>query len=256
MRPAARSLHQNNLNPTLIQTQRLLRWLPGLFGVRTPEYTSSRGPRALPDSEVMMSIRRGAGALLLLAAGCATPAEEPLTPASRSVQSATARVLPRAACPGDLADAGVSIEDVPGGVALDFRATAGADEVLRRAQRLARALDEHNAQARAALAQEASRRAIAQALPPGVDSREVFEASGPGGPYTGMDTDGPDLGNEVERTPGDASVVIPASARARALPDGARLLLVPHDPRNLDALRARVRQRAPLLMMGECPVLA
>jgi hypothetical protein len=150
----------------------------------------------------------------------------------------------------------VSIVDTPGGIAIEFRTDRDGAEVYRRVQRLAAAHNAHNARAREALSREASRRAIARALPPGVDSSEVFEPSGPGDTHAGMDTDGPDIGNETERRAGPVAVVIPTSARAMALPNGGRLLLAPHDGTNLDELRANVRRRAALLQMGECPVLA
>lgn len=203
-----------------------------------------------------MSISRSAGALLLFAIACAAPDERPLTPASRDAASASGRVVPRSVCPSAPADVSVSIEDVPGGIAVDFQSEQRPEEIRRRVHVLSRALNEHNARARARMAEMASRRAIARALPPGVDSSDFFEVSGPGGPNEGMDSEGPDLESEPGEVAETMEVVIPVTTQVRPLLDGGRLLLTPHDANNLDELRSRVRQRAALLRLGECPALA
>lgn len=202
-----------------------------------------------------MAILRNAVALLVVVAACA-PSAQPVEPA-RAPSAATSRVVPRAVCPSQLPGVTVTSVDTPNGIAVEFRTAGDADELWRRVERLARAHNDHNARAREALAQEATRRSIARALPPGVDSSEVFEASGPGGEgRSGMDSEGPDLGNETEPRMGPLVVVIPTTARATPLFDGGRLLLAPHDPENLGELRGQVRERMALLQMGECPVLA
>jgi hypothetical protein len=191
----------------------------------------------------------------VLSAGCASaPPAQTASPAS----SAPPLVLAAQACPTALPEVSVIATDTQAGVALDFRTTGELEALRDRVHRLARAQNEWNQRGREQLAREATRRTIARALPPGVDSQDVFKPSGPGAQYgatQGMASEGPDLGAADDGEP-EVGLVIPSHALVVPTADGARLVLVPESAENLDQLRTVVRSRAPLLRSGRCPLLA
>jgi hypothetical protein len=168
-------------------------------------------------------------------------------------------LFPPEACPAAVARVAVWTIDRPGAVAIAFSTDGDVHELQRRVERMAELHNQRVQDSLQQLSEEASRRAIERELPPGVDSADFFTASGPGGPeVVGLDSEGPDLGVEMEprRRPRSLEVELPSDAIAVPTLDGAELVLTPHRAENLVALRELVGRRADAYAWGSCPTLA
>ena len=137
----------------------------------------------------------------------------------------------------------VHVAEVPGAVAIDFVTTGDVAEVRRRAVRMA---EMHNQHAEGG---------------PGMMGGGMMHgdmasgsAGGPGMMGGGMTAGGggPSMmggGMMMGKMP-------PSQAREEELPDGARLILTPRDPKDLDALRQHASMHAMHAGQGSCPMMA
>lgn len=161
--------------------------------------------------------------------GAAAPAAaEPTPAASRSVDAPEhAGHATTEACPTAVAGATVRAADVEGGAALEVTTTGDVESVRTRA----RAMAEHHSR---------------QSHDPGTAPMRRH------GPGSMGDHQGPRRGPMMHD---DAHVMADAEIRVEDLDGGARLVFMPRDPGDLDAVRTHARRLAERMAQGDCPAM-
>jgi hypothetical protein len=126
-------------------------------------------------------------------------------------------------CPMEVMGTTVRTADVPGAIAVDFVTTGDVAEVRRRVARMA---EMHN------------HRAESGAGP--MDGGMMMGGAGGSGTMHG----------------GMTGMMPPSQARVEEFPDGARLVLTPTDPKDLDALREHASMHVMHTAHGGCPMMS
>jgi hypothetical protein len=142
-------------------------------------------------------------------------------------------------CPMEVLGTTVRVADLPGAVAIDFVTSGDVAEVRRRAARMAEMHNQHAASG------------------PGMmhGAMMMGGAGGPGMMHGAMmmgGAGGPGMMHGAMMMAG----MPPSEARMEELPDGARLVLTPKDPKDLDALRQHANMHAMHAGPGSCPMLS
>jgi hypothetical protein len=150
---------------------------------------------------------------------------EPSTPARDTRVQGSEAQQTRSACPMLVDDVSVEFEELPGTAALNFRTGGGdVEELQRRVSHMARMYEMHDDARGSALWQH--------------------ERHGRGR----MDRQG--MGRRGQ--PELVAVIPPSTAKVDFFADGARLVLRPTEPDDLELLRERLRSHAEHLEAGEC----
>jgi hypothetical protein len=123
-------------------------------------------------------------------------------------------------CPANVPGTTVQVVDLEGAVALDFTTTGDAAEVRRRAARMAQMHGE-------------------SAMHAGMHHGGMMGNTGGPGMHQAM----------MGKPPA-------SSAQVEELPNGARIVLTPKEPRDLEALRAHAQKHAAHGQHGSCPMMA
>lgn len=178
-----------------------------------------------------------AGALLSLMVGCASGtrsarAEEPAEEATSAEATSTrpqgmvkGQQMDAQICPMRVPETQVSVDETPTGVALTFttRDEGSVEELRQRLRKMAEMHNRHHGPAAEGVGGG------------GMEGRGMYGGQGGAG-----------MQGEMR--------MIPSTATVEETEGGARLVLTPADPAQLEELRARVRQHAERMNQGGCPM--
>ncbi|HSP76887.1 MAG TPA: hypothetical protein VLQ93_00045 [Myxococcaceae bacterium] len=176
-----------------------------------------------------------AGALLSLTVGCASgtksaraeePSEAPAAEATATRPQGMEQQMDAQVCPMRVPETQVSVSDTPSGVALTFTTQdeASVEELRQRLRRMAEMHNLHHGPAAEGVGGG------------GMGGRGMRGGQGGAGMRGGMR-------------------MIPSTATVEETEGGARLVLTPADPAQLEELRAQVRQHAERMRQGGCPMM-
>lgn len=140
---------------------------------------------------------------------------QPPTQGQAQRQAQAPATAPAAACPGAVPGTRVTTSETSDGVALVYTTTGDVADLRRRAEAMASRMDVRSGTAM---------------------GRGMGRGGGPGG----------GMGMQTARMPA-------ATARVEEIPGGARVVLTPEDPAQLDELRAHVKHHATMMGQGQCP---
>ena len=170
---------------------------------------------------------------LAVAAGCASTSGERPAPAE-SAATAPAHehgMGAMAMCPMQVPGTTATTADVEGGVALSFTTSTDVADGRQRVRRMAEMHNQHHSGGMMMGPQGAG-------SAPGEHEHERGACCG------------------GERVSGGMMMVPAATASVEDVQGGARLVLRPRDPAQLEALREHVRMHAARMAQGECPMMA
>jgi hypothetical protein len=180
--------------------------------------------------------RVAAVAIALIAVACAAPRQEQRAqPVARSAQAATpapprSPAAPGLAeiCPMDVPQTTISEDDTANGAAITFKTASGqVDELRRRVRAMAEMHNQHAATAPAP-------------SPGGAGTGAADQAQGPGDHHMGH---------------GHHMMPPPSRANVEDVDGGARVVIVPNDASQADALRAAARMQAMRMQHHGCAMM-
>lgn len=159
----------------------------------------------------------------------AQPASEPAASAEMMGQQGMAGM-----CPMRVEGTTARSEQVEGGAAVAFTTTGEVAELRRRVARMAEMHNQHGGPGHR-----------------GQMGMHGGQAAG-GGPHAHGQ---PGAGEPGAMMKGGMMTMPAATARSEEIEGGARIVLTPEDPADLDALREHVEHMASMMTSGECPMM-
>jgi hypothetical protein len=182
----------------------------------------------------------------LVFVGCASSQASREPPARPPAEQAPARGPMmgqqdmQAMCPMMVEGTTVRAEEVEGGAALVFTTTGDVADLRRRVARMTEMHNRHQS--------HGGMMGGPEGHPEGRGRGQRHEHGAPGerGPHGGGMMGGQ----------GMMMAMIPADARVEEIEGGARVVLTPQNPAQLQALREQVRHRAERMTSGQCPMMS
>jgi hypothetical protein len=192
--------------------------------------------------------------LLALAAGCSHH-KPPAEPAVNTQPPGATEPVARedGGCPiKNVPGMSVSTEDTSDGVAIVFTTTGDVADLQQRVHQLAAMHEQRGETGPTSVPVEESRKPPVKEGPSGVGANG--RASKDGGPITGAGAEAEQQGELVKPVPGAHAMPTTMSrATVEDVPNGARLIITPVDPRQVETVRDRAKLDAQAMQGGVCP---